>query len=779
VNVPRHESKSSTREREARSAAARVFEGGLADGKIPVPRGYAPRGLGAPLGPAANFNKKSGADAPGDSEGEGDPELRRDADRVASVLASSLRKLMGRSQEKCRLWVVAPTVTLVEYVSGKGQTRLVFEGVSTCKSQNCPLCVRKWEKTRQAEIQAAVGNWLRKDLPVIFASLTMRHHRGMPLALSSRILGKAFGGLWSGNKGKKFAAAVGGKPHYVRAHDLTWSLEEWWHPHLHALFFHTAELDLTLDELEELLTERWREALPAALRSMKKLVKRLIGDEKKQLGAGPCRVHKRFAKHVRQRGKLCSSGVALRQRIEDGEPIEEHHQCSDCMLELGLRALETQQKPRKKKGKGYVVVDVCTPEPIELVGVIPEPGDRLLHGEWLEETCSACMFRTGECSHNRDRAVRAFGKELVPDHVPLKDSLIRVRKMLRTFTEDNILPTAERGVVLDRIHKGDPFDQVAGYLPKLGAIGFELASSSTKLGRVDDRGRRHYSKWEVGHLTTIRAEKPLQEAARRAWRQMYKATRGLSGILFSDREALGLGLDPYANGNEPPEIDVDENETTRVVGQVDKPVWCGMARQHGHALIGAVVSAHRAGTLQKMSWLLPPIGESGEPQRKLDPSERAPPDLSVGKDAATAAAARARWRAERDRTQFEADACDRARRWEKLRAASDVQGPEAWAELLASLTSSGQWLGSGVVRGANHWAQVNEVHDRREQARLDQGERGDMVTRALDQLGASNALKGEGLPRRELLLRIELARTLRRTGLDRVTADRMAAEMIN
>jgi hypothetical protein len=108
-----------------------------------------------------------------------------------------------------------------------------------------------------------------------------------------------------------------------------------------------------------------------------------------------------------------------------------------------------------------------------------------------------------------------------------------------------------------------------------------------------------------------------------------------------------------------------------------------------------------------------------------------------------------------------------------------VQGPEAWAELLASLTSSRQWLGSGVVRGANHWAQVNEVHDRREQARLDQGERGDMVTRALDQLGASNALKGEGLPRRELLLRIELARTLRRTGLDRVTADRMAAEMIN
>jgi hypothetical protein len=405
------------------------------------------------------------------------------------------------------------------------------------------------------------------------------------------------------------------------------------------------------------------------------------------------------------------------------------------------------------------------------------PGDRVLHEEWIGETCSACMFGTGECPNNRERAARMFGKSLVPDHISLRDSMLKLRKMLRTFTEKNILPTFERGVVLDRIHKGDPYDQVASYLPKLGAVGFELASSSTKLGWVDEHDRRHYSKWEVAQLCTLRGEGKTRAAARRAWRQMYRATKGLAQISFSDREALGLGEDPYANDNEPPEIDVDENETQRVLGHVEKAVWVGMARERGHALIGAIVTAHRTGVLQSLSWVSPPMGGE-EPRPVLDPAERAPPEVSAGLEAAQAAAARARWRAERDRATYDAVNIDRARRWELLDRVSRVAGPPAWDELVTSLVATGRWLGAGAVRGAEYWRQANAAQERRE--KLHRGELCDRVTRALEALGAAGALKFDpNLTKREQLLRIEVARTLRRSGLDRVTSERLAREMVN
>lgn len=755
-----------------------------ADGKIPVPRVRGTGELGAPLGAAHNFGpkkKKKGADAPGALREEEGPNGERfvveplgpDAERVASLLARNLRGLMGRSQEKCRLWVVAPTVTLVEYVSGKGSRRLAFEGVSTCKSCNCPLCARKWERTRTGEIQAAVANWLRKQLPVIFATFTMRHHKGMPLALQHRLLTKAFGELWSGTKGQKFKARLGGKPEFARAHDLTWSLEEWWHPHLHSLMFFPCELE-GLDEgtLLELLDERWREALPAALRSMNKLIRRMLGDEKKRLAAGPCRVHARFLKRIARRGKRCWRGHALHRRLGDrkqGEPeqwapIADHHQCSDCAFELGLRSVAFKEKRGKKKG--YTVV-----------GTIPQPGDRVLHEEVLQDTCPACMFGLAECPNHRERAARMFGTSLVPGHVPLKDSLIRIRKMLRTMTAKNILPTRERGVKVDRIRQGDHADQVSGYLPKLGAIGFELAASSTKMGWEDSRGHRHFTKWEVAKLCAMRQERGLREAARRAWRQMYKATKGTATITFSDRVALGLGPDPYEDDNEPPEIDIDEEEVSRVLGEVDKPVWVGMAREHRHTLIGALVSAHRAGALERLDWVMPPIGKSGEPRPVHDPEDRAPPELSRGVSPELAAEARARWRAERARATYEAEKVDRSRRWERLRAVADVDGPEAWRTLLEALQGEDQWKGAGALRGAEHWHLANAAHEREEARRVAAGDRYDMVTKALDSLGDAGALAREGPSFATLKLRVELVKTLRRTGFDRVTADRLAREM--
>lgn len=835
-------------------AVTRVLEGASADGKISVPRGCEYAKKGAPLGRASNFNKTSGADAPGGVGEEGaapraptpkrakaakaaaKPPVRRDANgkkvrrrppapplrkppppapkaakppdpaaeqrwsSVAWQLAGSLRDLMGRSQQKCRLWLVAPSATLVAFRPGDGKRspRFAVEGMSTCKSCNCPLCVRQWERVRTREVQTAVANWLRKDLPVIFGTFLMRHHHGMPLALEMRLLNAAFGNLWSGNAGKKLAALIGGKPESIKAHDLTWSERGWWHPHLHALFFHAEELNVTVDELEEALRARWLKALPQALKSMKSLVARILGaDERRPFGSDPCRVHQRFLRHIeKKRARRCWRGHGLMKRLRErraiegpGPEIEEHHQCSDCAFELGQR-----EAHHRKRGQPMIL----------------EPGDRVLHEEWRGETCSACMFGTGECPNSRERAARMFGKSLVPDHVPLRESMLRLKRMLKLFTAKNISPDSKRCVQLDRIHRGDPFDQVSSYLPKLGAMGFELASASSKLGRErrDRKGRiiRHYSKWEVAHLTTMRHEPRLRGAARRAWRQLYRATKGLAHISFSDRLLLGVGLDPYANDNEPPEFDIDENEQRFVVGEIEKPTWVGMAREHGHALLAALSQAFHMGKLETLSWVQPPKHGSDEPVFVLDPAERAPPEVSQGLDAARAAEARARWRAQRDRTIYEAEKVDRSRRWEKLRAVAAVAGPEAWQELRSAIQAEDRWIGSGADRGAAYWEQANAAHERREELRAGEGEREDMVSRARAELAPEGALYGVELDRRrrfeddwsepeapgkpkltprqhrrrirnELIARIETARTLRRTGLDRLTADRMAREM--
>jgi hypothetical protein len=82
------------------------------------------------------------------------------------------------------------------------------------------------------------------------------------------------------------------------------------------------------------------------------------------------------------------------------------------------------------------------------------------------------------------------------------------------------------------------------------------------------------------------------------------------------------------------------------------------------------------------------------------------------------------------------------------------------------------------VRGAEYWRQANAAQERRE--KLHRGELCDRVTRALEALGAAGALKFDpNLTKREQLLRIEVARTLRRSGLDRVTSERLAREMVN
>ena len=64
------------------------------------------------------------------------------------------------------------------------------------------------------------------------------------------------------------------KPHSIRAHDRTWSLEHGFHPHLHCLLFLHKEVDEQF--LAGLLRDRWEDCLEITLENFNKLIARVL-----------------------------------------------------------------------------------------------------------------------------------------------------------------------------------------------------------------------------------------------------------------------------------------------------------------------------------------------------------------------------------------------------------------------------------------------------------------------------------------------------------------------
>ena len=510
-------------------------------------------------------------------------------------LAAGLRGVMGISQDTCRLRPVSPTIQLVEHTNAE-RSRMAVHGVHTCKSPLCPLCAPKWARTRSDEITRAIDG--RDWAGVFFASLTMRHNRRMPLSLQQRILTQAHGNLWSSNAGQKAAARLGGKPESVRAHDRTASFQRGWHPHIHSLLF-VENAELSADELAALLDDRWPKVLRAALRRMKSLVKRILTRSSK----------------LDDRDQPNFAGGCGRK------------DCRVCMAPYyGPREERVMFGPLRENESR--VIKFARP-----LGAFPLPAAE----------------QQGECFHFRERAQRLFGVRLVPRErrersgvnadgspryertpVPLVVSIQRVSDMLAKLTEASITPTRQRGVRVERMRDREA---LPGYLAKLG---LELAWSLDKSGKPGSDGVLHFGHFQVAAIACTResalvelAERVgttperLREWARRSYRQLFLATVGTQTITFSDREALGLGPDPYREGDEPAEPASDE--TSRVIGQIEAGAYTLRAEQRGHGVIGELAAAYERGELGALGYVDPPAGATARELRRSPSSERGPP----------------------------------------------------------------------------------------------------------------------------------------------------------
>jgi hypothetical protein len=221
--------------------------------------------------------------------------------------------------------------------------------------------------------------------------------------------------------------------------------------------------------------------------------------------------------------------------------------------------------------------------------------------------------------------------------------------MLRNFTETNIQPSFIRGVKLEQVRdeKG-----MGTYLAKLGAMGFELASASTKrepvpgsdawgLGHLSsDKRVRHYGLWELARVCTVHGH-PLRVVARRAWRTLFHATHGTQTITFSDREELGLGPDEYPDEPEVPDPNPQpeqlslDGEFTSVLGTIAAGTWDHMAKTQGHGLLVMIEHAHRLGLLETLPQVDPPITFwAGTPSSRGPPERGPPPPTTAERDRA-------------------------------------------------------------------------------------------------------------------------------------------------
>jgi hypothetical protein len=132
-----------------------------------------------------------------------------------------------------------------------------YSGTERCASiWCCPVCSAVIRAERAAEVQEAVGVWLRGHNSLAFVTLTLRHRRGDPLAVTFDAALKAWRGLLSGRAWVEFRERFGVEG-YVRSVEVTYG-SNGWHPHVHVLFFVREPLsEADLREWEDTLYERW------------------------------------------------------------------------------------------------------------------------------------------------------------------------------------------------------------------------------------------------------------------------------------------------------------------------------------------------------------------------------------------------------------------------------------------------------------------------------------------------------------------------------------------
>jgi hypothetical protein len=155
-----------------------------------------------------------------------------------------------------------PVARGVEVWRKVGERKAFYGGLMTCGSVFvCPPCAAKIAERRRVELEQAISNHRVAGGGVLIAAFTFSHSRADVLALILGAMLEAFKGFKSG---RAWVALVEGWGLVgdIRAVEVTWSVQNGWHPHLHVLWFTQCPLGPEdVASLEEDFSARWRVVL--------------------------------------------------------------------------------------------------------------------------------------------------------------------------------------------------------------------------------------------------------------------------------------------------------------------------------------------------------------------------------------------------------------------------------------------------------------------------------------------------------------------------------------
>lgn len=137
-----------------------------------------------------------------------------------------------------------------------------YAGVVKCSSiWACPTCAATIRQRRSVEIQKAVKQHQASGGSVMFMTLTLRHDGSMPLAFTLDALLDGFRRVVRGNPWMKWKNRLG-LVGFIKAIEITYSVGDGWHPHLHVLMFTETRVDDgMLEAFRAWLFPRWADKL--------------------------------------------------------------------------------------------------------------------------------------------------------------------------------------------------------------------------------------------------------------------------------------------------------------------------------------------------------------------------------------------------------------------------------------------------------------------------------------------------------------------------------------
>ena len=149
--------------------------------------------------------------------------------------------------------------TLRTYESDDGPKATVSARHNCHSAWACPVCSPKLASARQKVLAPQVVRLIERGYTARLVTLTLRHNSGHDLAELFDAMGLAWGSMTSGREWRGWRNIGGLAAQYVKGLDLTWSLRNGWHTHLHVALYlppgHSGDV--------EWFIERWIKCLEA------------------------------------------------------------------------------------------------------------------------------------------------------------------------------------------------------------------------------------------------------------------------------------------------------------------------------------------------------------------------------------------------------------------------------------------------------------------------------------------------------------------------------------